>query len=327
MPLADLDLPGGNVSLAKGSACAVRKPADITLVRSRIFYSKPSLTTNGRIQAGYKHIRKFCENVRSLKTLTAIDMLNRYRKFPDPVDLNMERQYITKIMMYIFPRQFGLHNVFTSQVDPTKTSQKFQDYTLREEEIAPAFHIKPGDTVIRMPKIPKRLRGEVEHLVKRLQILHSRCSYTELLKHYCPCVFDRSPRSQRLRTRKIPTSSRKPRTSQHPFPRSNYKGASSQVYPEIGNSSTQIQSLPKHDSLVELATPSSHVSSFCQAVLSKVIPDSFWGADTTKRHNKSTVMRSVDHFVRLRRFEAMSLHEIAQGLKVSINKTFTRKIN
>ncbi|KAJ4130919.1 Telomerase reverse transcriptase [Fusarium equiseti] len=153
VPLADLDLPGGNVSLGKGSAREVRKPADITLVRSRIFYAKPSLTTNGLIQAGFKHIH----------------LLNRYRKSSDPGKLDRERQGIIKLMMYMFPRQFGLHNVFTSQVDPTKTSQKFQDYTLREEEIAPAFEPKPGDTVPRMPKIPKRLRGDVEVLVKRLQ--------------------------------------------------------------------------------------------------------------------------------------------------------------
>lgn len=63
VPLAELDLPGGNVSLNKGSACEVRKPTDITLVRSRIFYAKPSLRTNGLVQAGYKHIRKSFETM------------------------------------------------------------------------------------------------------------------------------------------------------------------------------------------------------------------------------------------------------------------------
>ena len=33
-------------------------------------------------------------------------------------------------------------------------------------------------------------------------------------------------------------------------------------------------------------------------------------------HNKKLVLRKVDHFVKLRRFETMSLHEIAQGFKV-----------
>jgi len=221
-------------------------------------------------------------------------------------------------MMYIFPRQFGLHNVFTSQVDPTITSQKFQDYTLREEEIAPYFRTKAGDTGSRMPKIPKRLRGYTEELVKRLQVLHGRCSYIELLKHHCPCTFDRPSRTRKPRTKKSLISSRKLRSSQHPKTVSYYKCAPSQKHSELGLSSTQVPALPYHKSLVELATPSSQVSSFCQAVLSKIIPRDFWGDDTVQKRNKSTIMRSVDSFIRLRRFETMSLHEITQNMKVSV---------
>ncbi|RGP65641.1 telomerase reverse transcriptase [Fusarium longipes] len=300
VPLAELDLPGGNVSLAKGSTCEARKPGDITLVRSRIFYAKPSLTTNGTIQIGYKHIH----------------VLNRHRRSLDPVNLDDERQGVIKVMMYMFPRQFGLHNVFTSQVDPTKTSQRFQDYTLREEEIAPAFQAKPGDTAPRIPKIPKRLRGDTEKLVKRLQILHRRCSYAELLRHYCPCVFDSLARSRKSSVKKSAMSTRKTKPSQHPLPRSNHKRGS-WMNPEVGTSGTQVPSLPKHESLVELATPPFRVSSFCQAVLSKVIPNSFWGDGDVREHNKSTLMRKVDHFIRLRRFETMSLHEITQDLKIT----------
>ncbi|QPC66784.1 hypothetical protein HYE67_009015 [Fusarium culmorum] len=301
VPLAELDLPGGNVSLNKGSACEVRKPTDITLVRSRIFYAKPSLRTNGLVQAGYKHIH----------------VLNQHRRPSDSTNLDAGRQGVIKIMMYMFPRQFGLHNVFTSQVDHTKTSQKFQDYMSREEEIAPIFQAKPGDATPRKPKIPKRLRCDVEQLVKRLQILHSRCSYTELLSYYCSCVFDRPSQIRKPKAKKVPMSTRKPKPSQHPFSRSNQKCASSQMHPEAGTSGTQVQSLPEYDSLVELATPSFQVSSFCRAVLSKIIPDSLWGDEDAGKHNKSIVMRNVDHFIRLRRFETMSLHELTQDLKIA----------
>lgn len=220
-------------------------------------------------------------------------------------------------MMYIFPRQFGLHNVFTSPVDASKTSQKFQDYTLREEEITPAFRPKAGENAPKMPKVPKRLRGDVEQLVKRLQVLHSRCSYIELLKHHCPCVFDRTSRRRKARTRKGPILSRQAKSSQYPSMVSYYKCASTQNHHEAEFVGTEVPSLPRHESLVELATPSSQVSAFCQAVLSKVIPNNFWGGDSVQKHNKSTVMRSVDHFVKLRRFETISLHEIVQDLKVS----------
>lgn len=82
-------------------------------------------------------------------------------------------------MMYIFPRQFRLHNVFTSEVDSRETVQPFKDYTLREDEINQKYD--DGNV-----KIPKRLRSEPIALVQKLQILHSRCPYNKLLEHYCP---------------------------------------------------------------------------------------------------------------------------------------------
>lgn len=85
-----------------------------------------------------------------------------------------------RILMYIFPRQFGLHNVFTSEVDHRETVQPFKDYTLREEEIDSKYPEKSGI------KIPKRLRGKAKDLVQKLQVLHSRCSYNRLLEYYCP---------------------------------------------------------------------------------------------------------------------------------------------
>lgn len=92
-----------------------------------------------------------------------------------------------RIMMYIFPRQFGLHNAFTSHVDHTNTAQKFQDYTLREEEISATFSKKGADATQRLDiRVPKRLRGHAEHLVQRMQIFHARCSYAKLLEHHCP---------------------------------------------------------------------------------------------------------------------------------------------
>lgn len=88
--------------------------------------------------------------------------------------------------MYMFPRQFGLHNVFTSSVDPFQTSHKFQDYTLREVEIARKFGRLESAAHVRQIKVPKRLRGAAEQLVERVQIAHGRCSYVEMLRYYCP---------------------------------------------------------------------------------------------------------------------------------------------
>lgn len=86
-------------------------------------------------------------------------------------------------MKYIFPRQFGLHNVFTSQVDNRQTVQPFKDYTLREDEISQSEELKNARQI---SKVPKRLRGSPFQLVKKLQKRNQSCSFTELLKHYCP---------------------------------------------------------------------------------------------------------------------------------------------
>lgn len=218
--------------------------------------------------------------------------------------------------MYIFPRQFKLHNVFTSHVDRTQTAQRFHDYTIREAEIAP--HFGPESQRGHHPKVPKRLRGAAELLVQRLQVRHSRCSYSELLKHYCPSTIERGTQHLDAGTTRgphcrdgdsCPASSLRTQPQRPSRPRTKDHKA--------------LHNLPLHtlspfDAITDLANPKSHVSAFCQAALSKMIPNGFWGEGDTMRHNKRLVLRKVDHFIKLRRFETMSLHEIIQGLKVSL---------
>ena len=87
--------------------------------------------------------------------------------------------------MYIFPRQFGLHNVHTSSVDRSQTSHKFQDYTVREAEIYEKFGPFNQNPDIKIP-VPKRLRGEAMALVEQLRVRHAKCAYSALLQLYCP---------------------------------------------------------------------------------------------------------------------------------------------
>ena len=84
-------------------------------------------------------------------------------------------------MRYIFPRQFGLHNVFTSKVDARESAMPFKDYTLREKDIHTSMCRQLGDKL----RVPRRLRDNVMKLIEKLRILNQRCSYTELLRHYC----------------------------------------------------------------------------------------------------------------------------------------------
>lgn len=221
-------------------------------------------------------------------------------------------------MMYMFPRQFGLHNVFTSPTDRTQTSQRFQDYTLREKEIENFLRRKLRGKQVQMPKVPKRLRGPVEQLVRHLQILHSRCAYWELLRHYCPSEhLDPLRRSANANTghhvQPLLENLRAPDSisSQHPSLQHSKR--------RLRTPHVRCQNLAhdKQTSVVDMATPSSQVSAFCQAVLTKVIPRRFWGVGDTASHNATVFLRKVNHFIKLRRFETMSLHEIVQDLKVS----------
>ncbi|GKT48290.1 telomerase-binding protein EST1A [Colletotrichum spaethianum] len=271
-----------------------RLPSEITFVRNRMFYARAALTAKGTVHYGLRHIHAASEE----EKLAVAQANERNTK---------------KTLMYIFPRQFGLHNAFTSKIDHSKTSQKFADYTLREEEISTLSEKQ------RM-RLPKRLRGNAKRLVERLQLLHGRCAYAELLRHYCPSAFDiKSGTSASEKTLK--RSQRFP-TSQAPESKTQLTVSSDLL--SITKQSRQKPRQPapslsviKFDAVTELATPTAHVSAFCQAVLAKVIPDEFWGLGNDQIHNKNTILKKVDHFIRMRRFESMSLYELADGIKVT----------
>ncbi|KAJ9663453.1 Telomerase reverse transcriptase [Coniosporium apollinis] len=201
-------------------------------------------------------------------------------------------------MKYIFPRQSGLHNVFTSKVDYRDTAQPFKDYTLREQEIARVRHeqyVKSGareDVDSFKTNIPKRLRAQALELVGKLRALHQACSYTELLRYYCP-------------VKTLPAIAAKPNRVD--------SSASAKVTEE---SSVKLASA--HDlCFTDLACPVSDVSAFCRAVLSKVVPKVFWGEGPTRSWNMRVFMRHVDRFVVLRKFESLTLHEVMQDLKIA----------
>ena len=68
--------------------------------------------------------------------------------------------------------------------------------------------------------------------------------------------------------------------------------------------------------MMDHATPDAMVSAFCRATLANLIPHEFWGNGEHQAHNQHVFYRNVDRFIRLRRFESLSLHEVCQGMKV-----------
>lgn len=103
-------------------------------------------------------------------------MLNRY---PDSKNISQAKH----ILKYIFPKQFGLHNVFTHTTDRRETTHAFKDYTDREGEIILA-------SKSRDEKVFKRLGKGVLPLIGKMQKLHQRCSYNALIHYYCSAAAD-----------------------------------------------------------------------------------------------------------------------------------------
>ncbi|CAJ2501650.1 Uu.00g045030.m01.CDS01 [Anthostomella pinea] len=282
----------GDVQLAQD----VKSPSELVFVRNRMLYARAALNARGLVHFGLRHIH----------------VLNRspYNHLDEDPELSIEKQEQTvrrngintlRVTMYMFPRQFRLHNVFTSKVDLKETSQRLKDYTLREDEINEKFG-RLGDADVRV-RIPKRLRGNVSDLVQKLQILHQRCSYSKLLQHHCPVQYSLDRQESRPVAVDAPRkSSRKSRTP--------HKKSTQQSQKQVA-----VSQRAQTSSVVELATSPASVSAFCRAVLKKVVPRGFWGSDSVADHNESLFLAKVDRFISLRRFEGMSLHEVAQGMK------------
>lgn len=77
--------------------------------------------------------------------------------------------------------------------------------------------------------------------------------------------------------------------------------------------------------VTDYATPAASVSAFCRAVLTHLLPKEFLGVGEDQKHNHTVLMNSVDRFLRLRRFESMTLHDVSQGLKVRRDAAVPRR--
>ncbi|KAF7867253.1 hypothetical protein EAF04_005336 [Stromatinia cepivora] len=264
----------------------LHNPMEINFVRNRMLYAKAALNAQGEVQFGFRHIHIF----NRFQSQTSDDPMIS-RRGPE--------ENIIRILMYIFPLQFDLHNVFTSEVDNRETVQPFKDYTLREEEIDSKYPEAKGI------KIPKRLRGKAKDLVRKLQVLHSRCSYNNLLEYYCP---NRKHQDKNVNgIQEEPSSNSTSFESQSP-----QKCRSSAIL------SSSAPSIPARKStLMDHASSTAEVSAFCRAVLRNIIPHEFWGTGDVRAHNQGIFHKNVDNFIRLRRFEVLSLHEVMQGIKIA----------
>ncbi|EPQ64549.1 Bgt-2774 [Blumeria graminis f. sp. tritici] len=250
----------------------LRTPSNIRFIRNRLMYARPKLNSKGEIRLGFRHTHFF----------------NRYPIARESSE-NVSRigQNSSYILMFMFPRQFGLHNIFSSGSDSSQNIQSCYHDKIREKEIKDRY---PSQNSI---KIPKRLRGKPSALTERMHALHKKCSYRKLLEYYCPASTHKD---------------------------ANFTSMESNAKEVINKSIEHTNSLTKnatHErSLAEHATPVALVSSFCCAILDNLIPPNFWGTTELQIRNRKTFYRNVDQFLKRRRYETLSLHEALQGLQI-----------
>ncbi|KAJ5312719.1 hypothetical protein N7508_003549 [Penicillium antarcticum] len=315
------DLPKENGDHKRVSNKSVRSPNSIIFLRRRILY--------GRAES----------NARTVSGLGKTHVLNRFST------LGSAAQTV-HVLKYVFPRQFGLLNAFTVDPNGPNSTDDLKSFMFRENEISSSEDQKPrrahnecdaSDGGVGNTKVPKRLRGSAIELVRKLRTRNSRCSYLELLRYYCPT--DRSgpqwlgafasniesdtnksePDSslQSNLVTQLPLGQLSSSTSSAPT--LSDATSTNHTAGECSGFETEQQPAIKkpRSSLTDYATPTSSVSAFCRSVLQKLIPRQFFGVGPGGIHNLRLILRNVDRFIKLRRFESLTLHEVCKGIKIS----------
>ncbi|KAI9674434.1 MAG: hypothetical protein M1817_001772 [Caeruleum heppii] len=284
----DLGLPDNAPDPRHGRIQPKKKASaigSIALVRVRMLHARTALDNQKNIRMG----------------LQRIHALNRYPDWTNSA-------HTLSLLKYIFPRQFGLHNVFTSAVDSRETIQSSKDYTLREEEIARARALRQG----------RGSRGFNVDIV----IAFSRSFYTTTvplrLVHGAIDRFDIDACQERQRSG-FPSTSPCDKGIMHnitTLPPATQPSLLDSAPSEISVTSST-EATRRNSSLTDLASPIWRVSAFCRAVLSEMLPPGFWGTGVGGNHNRQVFEQKVHEFISLRRFESMSLHHVLHGFQIS----------
>ena len=258
--------------------------AHISFARHRILYGQPSLSSKGDIRFGMKHNH----------------VLIRFS------DISNTQQTI-HVMKYIFPHQFGLHNVFTSDLESKNGVRGFKDYTLREIEIngLATRAINAAGRQAKAGSLPKRLRGATQDMVRKMQRNANRLPYAQLLRYYTSR--DRYVGSSDDRLTPDQSLLSAPKTQMTTSNPSNSMTT---------NSSIRESAKFPRGSIMQYATATTQVSAFCQAVLRRLLPRDALGTGLDGKANWNGLMRWVDHFIKMRRNETLNLHVTVQGIKI-----------
>ncbi|CCF51257.1 uncharacterized protein UHO2_00683 [Ustilago hordei] len=323
--------PLSRTASASSGATAERKPSEIVIVRSRMFYARCSRNKAGRVEVGLPSVhvlpRSACpkELDKVLPSSTASSNTT-YRTRPPartpsldskpsrPHESIFRERRTRHLAKYVFPRQFGLHNVFTGARDFDTTTQPFRDYTVREVEIK-ALGAK------RTPKVLKNVLPVLGKILAR----HDKLNYRALLDRCCPSRVPKGRLTAEERQQIVKDLAEVEVLDplpQHDVPFRTVQRIDSQANQSKSQQTTATAHvkvtfelappIPRKPRYTNYAIPTTgQVVHFITLVTKSLLPRDLFGS----LHNQKLVLNTIGEFVRLRRYESFNLHQIAQSFR------------
>ncbi|KAE8225352.1 hypothetical protein CF319_g1893 [Tilletia indica] len=326
----------------------LRKASEITFVRPRLFYARPLRSKQGKVHIGLPFLHAIIRSAepKILGKMTTLSPSQEARisnvskarvtKPSHPFKVAAERQLglrVRHILKYMFPRQYGLHNVFTSVVDRNLTTQAFPDYTMREAEIRLRGRCKT-------PKRVMTVRGLVKTMLRRIDNF----DFKRTLDRCCPSRIPHRPLTQSERAELAADlsevhpsniASQVQRTMQasqmstsegsrpaHPPGTQAAAHSSQKVQTPTSSHAQAITSRAKitiekqakeKPRFYKYAVSTGQVSYFVYVVLKSIIPQGLLGS----QHNINVLLRKASKFIKGRRYESLTMHEVMQGIRIS----------
>ncbi|SGZ26907.1 BQ5605_C025g09993 [Microbotryum silenes-dioicae] len=294
----------------------LNSPSEIVIPRMRLYHARPNKDPKARLVYGLSNKRKRglpyqgrLSSRREAEPFLPLDILTRLPAMFPPAaqqtkaDAGQLLGGARHLAKYIFPRQFGLHNVFTYP-KPRLNVEVVSDHHDREIEIKKLGTVKTPERV--KPTLP---------MLQRMMLLHSRCNYRKMLDRYCPKkVTKEANLSQAERAVLLNLMSQPDTQSPHVEPSAKDHEEDEEDETPMAHGASQararVRAKPR---FTEYMCSTYEVICYVTAIVRDTIPRDFWGS----KSNENLVLKHAGEFLRLRRFETMSLHTLLQGLCVA----------
>ncbi|PFH53166.1 hypothetical protein AMATHDRAFT_39050 [Amanita thiersii Skay4041] len=264
--------------------------ANISFVRTKILYSRPSYVPNANRLALGLPPTHFLNRIKSSFDRPGYLDPNNYVD-PDPKIQGDNARHAAK---YVFSRQYNLSNPFFPWRKPVFRAHR--DNSNKEAEIQ-----NKGPC-----KTPKRVKPILPYLDQMIW-KHGKCGYKPLLDLVCPSKKKKGIDDKLILeycSDQITLQSQQSMASFH------FTIGSSSLGNECAEAKHHAETKPQ---LSQYTCSFSEVYRYVTLVIKTVIPAAFWGS----KYNLNVILRHVQTLITGRRYESFTLHYIMQGFQIS----------